>query len=271
MSDPDGSRPDVDGEAARDLREIASHRGMKALVTRPREESESLASALASRGVGAVIEPMMRVHYSVTAALDLTAVQAILCTSANGARALARVTSERRLPLFAVGETTAARARAEGFTAVESAGGTLVDLVALVTERLDPRNGGLLHVAGNVVAGDLVDALRARGFVIERSILYEARPVGALSASAVRALRCGIIDLALFFSPRTAAIFVRLANIAGVVACCRTITALAISPAADAVLAALPWRNRLISQRPNQRALLDALDSALAEQRQGQP
>ncbi len=261
----------MDGGAALDLTEIASHRGMKALVTRPREESESLASALASRGVGAVIEPMMQVHYRTAAAPDLGTVQAILCTSANGVRALARVTGERGLPLFAVGEATAARARTEGFTEVVSAGGTLADLVALVPERLDPWNGGLLHVAGNVVAGDLVGALRARGFVIERSVLYEARPVGALSASAVRALRCGIIDLALFFSPRTAAIFVKLAGIADVTACCRTITALAISPAADAVLAALPWRNRLISERPNQRALLDALDTVLAEQRQGQP
>ena len=142
MSDPGGSRPDVDGGAARDLTQIASHRGMQALVTRPREESESLASALAARGVGAVIEPMMQVHYRAAAAPDLATVQAILCTSANGVRALARVTGERGLPLFAVGEATAARARAEGFTEVESAGGAVADLVRLVPERLRPAERG---------------------------------------------------------------------------------------------------------------------------------
>ena len=259
----------MDGGTARDVTQFASHKTMRALVTRPREESESLASALAARGIGTVIEPMMEVHYHGAAKLDLATVQAILCTSANGVRALARVTGERQLPLFAVGEATAARARAEGFTAVESAGGAVADLVRLVTERLRPQNRGLLHVAGNVVAGDLVGALRARGFVIERCVLYEARPVGALSASAVCALRSGMIDLALFFSPRTAAIFVRLANIAGVVPYCRTITALAISADADTVLAGLPWRNRLVSERPNQPALLDVLDSVLTERRRG--
>jgi uroporphyrinogen-III synthase len=259
----------VDGGTARDVTQFASHKTMRALVTRPREESESLASALAARGIGTVIEPMMEVHYHGAAKLDLATVQAILCTSANGVRALARVTGERQLPLFAVGEATAARARAEGFTAVESAGGAVADLVRLVTERLRPQNRGLLHVAGNVVAGDLVGALRARGFVIERCVLYEARPVGALSASAVCALRSGMIDLALFFSPRTAAIFVRLANIAGVVPYCRTITALAISADADTVLAGLPWRNRLVSERPNQPALLNVLDSVLTKRRRG--
>jgi uroporphyrinogen-III synthase len=269
MPDPAGSESDVEGGEARNLTEIAPRHGMRALVTRPYEESQSLAAALAVRDVGAVIEPMTEVHYSVAAALDLATVQAILCTSANGVRALARATSERGLPLLAVGETTASRARAEGFASVASADGAVTDLVRLAAAQLRPQNGRLLHVAGNVVAGDLVGALRAHGFVVERRVLYEARPVERLSAAAVGALRGRTIDFALFFSPRTAAIFVRLAGSAGVAGCCRTITSLAISAAADAVLAGLRWRDRRVAERPNQPALLDTLDAVLAEPRQG--
>jgi len=259
----------VEGGEARNLTEIASRRGMQALLSRPREESQSLAAALAVRDVGTVIEPMMEVHYCVAPALDLATVQAILCTSANGVRALARVTGERGRPLLAVGEATASRARAEGFTSVASADGAVTDLVRLAAARLRPQNGRLLQVAGNVVAGDLVGALRAHGFVIERRVLYEARPVERLSTAALSALRGRTIDFALFFSPRTAAIFVRLAGIAGVAGCCRTITSLAISAAADAVLTGLPWRDRRVAERPNQPALLDTLDAVLAERRQG--
>ena len=269
MPDPSGSERDVEGCEARNHTEIASCRGMQALLSRPREESQSLAAALAVRDVGTVIEPMMEVHYCVAAALDLATVQAILCTSANGVRALARVTGERGLPLLAVGEATASRARAEGFTSVASADGAVTDLVRLAAARLRPQNGRLLQVAGNVVAGDLVGALRAHGFVIERRVLYEARPVERLSTAALSALRGRTIDFALFFSPRTAAIFVRLAGIAGVAGCCRTITSLAISAAADAVLTGLPWRDRRVAERPNQPALLDTLDAVLAERRQG--
>src|SRR5438445_12540972 len=108
---------------------IALRQGKRALVTRPREESKILAAALAARGVGAVIEPLMQIHYRTAAALDLAGVQAVLCTSANGVRALARANGERGISLLAVGEATAVRARAEGFTAVASAGGDSADPV----------------------------------------------------------------------------------------------------------------------------------------------
>jgi len=255
------------GSGAQDPTKLAPRHGLHALVTRPREEAQGLAAALTERGVRTVLEPMMEVHYRLAPPLDLASVQAILCTSANGVRALAQATSERGLPLLAVGETTASRARAEGFTGVTSADGAVADLVRLAAARLRPQNGRLLHVAGSVVAGDLVGALRERGFEIERRVLYEARPVGTLSGPTVCVLRHGMIDFALFFSPRTAAIFVSLAGIAGIAGYCRRITALAISAAADAALGDLLWRDRRVAETPSQRALLDTLDAVLAERR----
>jgi uroporphyrinogen-III synthase len=247
---------------------IASPRGLQALITRPREEAESLAAALATRGLGAVIEPLMAIHYRAPKALDLAGVQAILCTSANGVRALARASGERGLPLFAVGDATASLARAEGYVAVRSAGGDVADLVRLAATRLLPQDGRLLHIAGSVIAGDLAAALRAQGFTIERMVLYEARPAAALSPAAIDALRAGAIGFALFFSPRTSAIFVRLAGIGCVAECCGTITALSISPAADAALTDLPWHDRRVAEQPNQAALLDMLDRLVGERRQ---
>src|ERR1700756_1788716 len=102
---------------------LMAERVLRALVTRPREESEALASALGARGLEVVIEPLMQVHYLTSAALDLKGVQAVLCTSANGVRALAQASGERSVPLMAVGDATAARALSEGFTMVDSAGG----------------------------------------------------------------------------------------------------------------------------------------------------
>jgi uroporphyrinogen-III synthase len=241
--------------------------GLRALVTRPREEAESLTAALAFRAVEALVEPLMEIHWKMPEAFDPDGVQAILCTSANGVRALAQVSGERRVPLLAVGDATAARARAEGFVSVESAGGDVGDLSSLAAARLRPRDGVLLHVAGTVVAGDLAGLLRAQGFTVERRVLYEARAAAALSAAAVDSLRAGAIAFALFFSPRTAAIFARLAGVAGVDECCARVTAVSISGAADAALAGLPWHDRRIAERPNQPALLDALDQMLGRWR----
>lgn len=241
----------------------------RALVTRPREESEALAAALATRSIEAIVEPLMQVHYHEPAPLDLAGVQAILCTSPNGVRALARATRGRGVLLLAVGNATAMRARSEGFTAVESAGGDVTDLARLAAARLRPQDGPLLHVAGSVVAGDLVEALSDRGFRVERRVLYEAQPATALSPTTLDALRSGSIDFALFFSPRTAAIFAELAAAAGVTAYCATITALSISRAADAALADLPWLDRRVAERPNQSALLAVLDRVLCKRSGG--
>jgi uroporphyrinogen-III synthase len=247
---------------------ISWRQGLRALVTRPREDAAALGAALAARGVGALIEPMMQIRFR-AAAIDLGGVQAVLCTSANGVRALAQVTGERGVPLFAVGDATAVRARAEGFACVASARGDAGDLVLLATERLRPQDGPLVHVSGSAVAGDLVAELGARGFAVERSVLYEARPVPALSVAAKSALSAGEINFALFYSPRTAAIFRRLAEAAGVARSCGTVIALSISAAADKALDALPWRERRIAERPDQLALLDLLDGVLAERRHG--
>ena len=241
--------------------------GLRALVTRPLGEAESLAEALAARGIDAIIEPLLEIHYRSEPAPDLTGVQAVLCTSANGVRALARLTGERAVPLFAVGEASAARARAEGFARVESAGGSLADLIGLARDRLRPNEGRLLHVAGSTLAGDLAGALRAEGFAVDRAVLYEARPAAGLSAASVRALNAGIVDFALFFSPRTALIFVRLAERAGIAEAIGAVSAISISAAADAALEPLRFRERHMAERPDQHSLLMALDRVLAERR----
>jgi uroporphyrinogen-III synthase len=107
--------------------------------------------------------------------------------------------------------------------------------------------------------------LWAQGFAIDRIVLYEALPVEALSKSVIGALCSNMIDFALFFSPRTAAIFVKLVKRAGLAECCRAITAVSISPAADATLSTLPWHDRQVAERPSQGAMLDRLDRAVGE------
>ena len=244
-----------------------SRRGLAALVTRPRAEAEKLAEALALRGIEAIIEPLLEIHYRDEPAPDLAGVQAVLCTSTNAVRALARLTDERAVPLFAVGEASAARARDLGFARVLSAGGSVADLAGLVRDRLRPDDGRVLHVAGSILAGDLAGLLRAAGFAVERAVLYEARPDAGLGARCVRALNAGIVDFALFFSPRTARVFALLADRAGVADRLGSVTAISISAAADCALAPLPFRERHIAERPDQASLLAALDRVLLERR----
>ena len=231
-----------------------------ALVTRPRNQAEGLARRLAQRGIHAVIEPMIEIVERGGVAPDMTGVQAILLTSANGARALARVSHVRRVPVFAVGDETARAARIAGFSPVESAGGDVEDLTQLVGRRLRPANGRLLHVAGSDVAGDLAGALSAVGFAVTRAVLYEARTAAALTPETARLISDEKIDLALFFSPRSAAIFASLADAADVWSGLAATTAVSISAAADAALGDLRFHARRVAAAPTQEALLACID-----------
>jgi len=234
------------------------------LVTRPLAQSQSLAERLSVRGHEPLLLPLLRIepvaHAVLTLEQTLEGAQALLFTSANGVRAFAAASSRRDLPVFAVGEQTAAAARDAGFTTIETAGGDVTSLVTLAAERLAPEAGALIHAAGETTAGDLTGTLEARGFRVRRVTLYRAEATHALDAATESALRAGRIGAAMFFSPRTAAIFVALLHASKLESALTTTTALALSPAVAAVLAPLPWARVLTAGEPTEAALLAALD-----------
>lgn len=237
---------------------------MKALVTRPEEDAAPLARALAERGIEALLAPMLVIapvpEVAKRLADALIGAQALLFTSANGARIFAQASARRELPVLAVGDATGAAARLADFRSVTSAGGDVADLAALAAARLAPKHGALVHVAGSVIAGDLANRLEAQGFTVRRAVIYEARPARVLAPEVAAALAERAVELALFFSPRTAAAFVRLAADARLAPACRAMTALALSPAVAEALGALAWRRVLVARAPTQLDLLAALD-----------
>ena len=244
---------------------------MRALITRPKEDSTAIAERLGQLGIEPVIEPLMTVEPVADARLDLDGVQAILLTSRNGARALAGATERRDVVVYAVGDSTAEMARELGFESVESAGGDNESLAELVRQRLKPGDGTLLHAAGAAVAGDLAGTLTGDGFDVRRHELYAARPAAALSVATCGMLSDGAIDLVLFFSPRTAQTFVDLINQAGLADACAGMTAVCLSRAVALAVGALEWREVHIAGRPNLRSMIEMAASAGAgaERNQG--
>jgi len=232
---------------------------MRVLITRPEREATALAQALGARGHSPVIAPLFRLqvlHPPDDFTASLADCQAVLITSANGARALAEASEQRSKPIFAVGDTTAATAEGLGFGTVTSASGDAASLSDLVRQRLDPANGPLLHVSGADVTGELAP----EGFETRRVVLYEAREVEALPDSARAALEARALDVATFFSPRASEAFVRLVAQATLADTCRSITAVAISPAAAQPLAGLPFAGTVAAERPTRQAVLDEID-----------
>lgn len=244
----------------------ARHSGARVVVTRPREDAESLVAALRARGHQPLIEPMLTIvpREAIDWPSGHEAAQALLITSANGLRAFARL-DPRRLPVFAVGDASAAAARAAGFTEVASAAGTVEDLAALVRERLRPGDGPLFQPAASRLAGDLKGALESGGFRVLRAVLYDAEAATGLSKSLRDQLNSGLIDAVTFFSPRTAATFASLIGEAGLFKTCEKVAAVCLSGAVARQISGLPWDSVTVADRPDQAALLARLDALVTK------
>lgn len=233
---------------------------MRLLITRPKEDAEPLAALVRARGFETVLEPLLTIQYGRSETIDLDDVQGVLLTSANGARALARVTARRDVPLLAVGAASANAARELGFAAVEESAGDVAALAGAAAARFDPHGGALLHVAGTVSAGDLAGLLEGAGFSVRRQVLYEARQANALSRGLRGAIAADEIGGVLLYSPRTAALFVTLLEAAGLAARSKRMAALCLSQAVAAKVAPLQWLDVLVAAEPEQEALLSLLD-----------
>lgn len=241
--------------------------GLRVVVTRPREDAAALVEALTLRGHSVHHEPLLAIEAREDPVWPSghADAQALLITSANGLRAFVRCDTRRALPVFAVGDASAAAARAAGFDAVRSAEGTVEDLAQLVGETLDPGAGPLLHPAAGKLAGDLQGLLAEGGFQVLRAVLYDAVPAQRLSEEFVRKIDSGLIDAVTFFSPRTAATFASLIAEAGLVRACKGVAAVCLSQAVAERLSALSWAAVAVAERPDQPALLARLDALAAK------
>ena len=229
---------------------------MRVLITRPGEDGTALAEILRARGIESVIEPLLSIKYLDGPELKLENIQALLLTSANGVRALARRTDRRDIPVYAVGDATAMTARKAGFIQVHSAAGDVKTLVDLVKEILKPKDGPLLHIAGSSVAGDLIGLIDASGFKCTRSVLYEAIGERSLRSSTITGIKDSQIDAVTLYSPRSAERFVELTRKARLVRSCHKINVICLSQSVAEKVSEIKWQSVLIADEPNQDAVL---------------
>jgi uroporphyrinogen-III synthase len=235
------------------------------LVTRPEQDAEGTAERLRALGHEPLIAPLMAFRVLPGDALDLSDIQAVLLTSANGARAFAQRMRGRPvdLPVLAVGDATARAARDLGIADVESAGGDVDDLARLAAARLSPSGGGLLHVAGTKVAGDLAGFLAKTGFTCRREVLYDTHAAAALPENASAAIADGTAAGVLLYSPRTAALFRDLAEAAGLGGALGNLVAYCLS-ANVADRAGAPWRRICVARHPTENDLMEAIAGELS-------
>ncbi|WP_332812673.1 uroporphyrinogen-III synthase [Sphingomonas sp.] len=181
------------------------------LVTRPDPDASDTAARLGALGIEGVPCPLL-VHQTLDVGLpEPKGFAAMAVTSANALRALdeRRVLARyRELPLYAVGDRTAAMARDLGFAEVTSAQGAFSNLAELLVHA--PLAGPIFYPAARDMSADLGKSLAPFGRMVITAEVYAMNPVVTLPDGLVEQLNSGDIEAALFYSKRTAQTFVRL-------------------------------------------------------------
>src|SRR6478736_8244207 len=124
---------------------------------------------------------------------------AVVVTSANAVRGI-HLKGHRllELPLFAVGEHTAAAAGRAGFTHVVSASGDAANLRDLVLASLKAKElkkaSTLLYLAGAELARDLASELEENGFRVVTQTTYRMIPVTGLPREVCEAFAANQVE-----------------------------------------------------------------------------
>ena len=236
---------------------------MKVLITRSEVDAEPLAALLYARQVETLIDPMISIELIPGTSLDLSGVQALLMTSANGVRAYCANNSERQIPLFSVGDATAREAVGCGFENISTAGGDVSHLAELVQSQLSRDGGALLHVAGTITAGDLGNSLIRAGFEYRREALYNAIAAETLRNRTIAALINNELQGVLLYSPRTADIFCHCVGKDPGADMLNNVTAYCLSTAVADKAKVVKWGSVVIASKPTQFELLCVVEDGI--------
>jgi uroporphyrinogen-III synthase len=243
---------------------------MAILVTRPHPDDEVTAAGLRARGFEVLLAPMLRFEPVAFDDDEEMRYGAVIVTSANALRGIEHQLRDRgllKLPLFAVGEHTAAAARGAGFENVIAAdgdAGSLRDLVAASVKSKALKKGStLLYFAGADLARDLAGELGERGFSVVTHTTYRMVAVKSLPREVCEAFAANRIEAVLHYSRRSARAFLEAARAAGVEITALAIPQCCISDGVASVVRDAGATTVMVAAAPHENALFGALDRAL--------
>ncbi len=230
---------------------------MRLLITRPLEQTEFLSKMLENQGFEVVPEPLLKIEHKSIPLKIFDNVQGIIVTSARALENPSLDLVPKNLPLFVVGEITAKNAKDKGFSTIFVGQNSAASLANIIIDYFINQSARLVYLSSNEIRYDFVNHLKPYSIQVERIIAYLAKTSDQLSDSVVKALENKELGGVVFFSPRTAEIFVKLTkanekSLKNLVAWC------ASQSIAD-VLERNSWQSIVVAESPAQESMISAL------------
>lgn len=213
------------------------------LLTRPLEDAMDMAHQLLAPSI---CEPMLIVIPHISKIELPEGTTDLIVTSPRVFDLLENITDFKDKPIWCVGDVTAEKAKAKGFETIHTAQRSAQDLLEDIVQKSPRDKSHFLHLRGNTVHVDIVNALKHVHFKADQKIIYETIEPKEFSNKFKILLKDHLIQLAPFYSQKTAESFITLAKQSfdekELVHLFSPIEALAHSEAIATVLKELPWK-----------------------------
>ncbi|MBP6985419.1 MAG: uroporphyrinogen-III synthase [Alphaproteobacteria bacterium] len=228
------------------------------LITRPLAQSLETGTLLQSRGFNYFCEPMLRIHFQASGEEEKISVA--IFTSAHGVAGIGEDIVSQQPIVIAVGQATAEKAEARGLKNVAYTHGNSQEVYEWICQHIE-KTQTIRHFCGQHHAGEIVSRLQGLGYKADERVVYKAEPVYEISDELECKLNQGVIRSALFFSSRTATVFVENIKQKGMVASMASVKAFCLSqPIADCLQREM-WQKVIVADKPTQACLLEQIES----------
>lgn len=231
------------------------------LITRPQPEAQEFANEIAQMGIGAIISPVVKITPLKYASPKIEQFKAIIFTSINGVRFF-KADDFYGYPVLCVGTRTAAAARELGYKVIASAESAEA-LTRLIKAQGFEAGSKLLYVRGEDIAFDFVSALPE--FIWSWVIVYNAKPLSEISFEAKIAIENNKIQAVVFFSKRSAELFINIVKREKLQPALSALKALCMSQSVLECVQPTMWECVYVSKTPDREAMVSLVKSICIE------
>ncbi|UTW55302.1 uroporphyrinogen-III synthase [Kordiimonas sp. SCSIO 12610] len=228
------------------------------LLTRPEHLAQTSITKLEKLGYKALNCPLVEI-VPVRIKAPISA-QNIIVTSQNGVDHGLIHIKNYELPIFAVGEKTAERAKELGFKNIFTGKGNGEDLANQIIEvtKKSSRPGSFVHLCGSEIAFDISQALNQAKLEASIVNVYKTIAHSNFPSAIENALKNNEIETVLFYSVQTATIFEKIINGLGYKKLLEKMTAISLSTRINSYLEGA-WHTRKIAATPKESSLFEML------------
>tara|TARA_Y100000590_G_C15699429_1_gene1006285 strand:+ start:946 stop:1671 length:726 start_codon:yes stop_codon:yes gene_type:complete len=234
---------------------------VKILITRPEPDASDLTIKLISKGYKVLKSPIVDIIEYKNNLTDLDNISAVITSSKNGIRSLARANKNRNICLYVVGQASKEEAERIGYTNIRVGPGDAIGLCDLICDKLSPSHDDLIYISGRHQSFDISGYLISKKFNIKKVVLYEVKAKKDFPKKIIEAIKNNEIDALLFYSPRVAEIFVEFIQEKNLANQVKNFDVFCISAKVAKKIENVGWRRVLIANYPDQKSIFSLLDS----------